>query len=59
MANLEILPMDHVAQRGEVRLEQLLLGLHALGAARPPADVADLLEVLVGPGAVERDVLER
>ena len=39
--------------------QQLLLGLHAGRAADPRAERADLLEILVGPGAVEGNVGQR
>ena len=56
--DVELLELDLATQLAEVLRKQLLLGLHPLRAATPRPDGADLPQVLVRPGAVERDVLQ-
>ena len=58
MADAELLKLDLPAQFLEMFGQQFLLGRHAGRAAPPRPDRTELLEVFVGPRAVEGDILQ-
>ena len=58
MPHAKPLELDLAAELLEMLGQQLLLGLHAGRAAGPRPDRAELLQILVRPGAVEGDVFQ-